>query len=152
MRENGQSSLSSSSKEKSMTPSDSHHQMIVQKRLERALITFFAVCALFAVGTYLTTPSIYTQELMLSSVPTDRYPFPVTLSLVALLLVIAVVIVGVVRHWRWLFWLLLVAFGFSFLQIPATILQLMGVLPGSLPTWYSLSRMGVALVEVGLAV
>src|SRR6266568_4893431 len=55
-------------------------------------------------------------------------------------------------HWRWLFWLLLVAFGFSILQIPATIVQLMDGVHGSFPDWYSFGRMGVALFEVGLAV
>jgi len=132
--------------------SDHHHQIIVQRRLERMLIAFFVVCALFVVGVYITAPSIYTQGLMLSSGQTDRYPFPATLLLVGLLVFIALIIVGVLRHWRWLFWLLLVAFGFSILQIPATILQLVGVFPDSFPVWYSLSRMGVALVEVGLAV
>jgi len=74
------------------------------------------------------------------------------LFLAALLVFISVLTVGVVRHWRWLFWLLLVAFGFSILQIPATILQLVGVVPNPNPTWYSLCRMGVALIEVAIAV
>src|SRR2546425_9044499 len=137
-----------------MTMQDPHHQVIVQRRLEQVLVTFFVVCALYVVVVYVVAPSVYTTALMLSPSPTTRYPFPATLFLVALLAFITVVIVGVVRHWRWLFWLLLVAFGFSILVIPATILQLIGVVPDpfSYPAWYSLSRMGVALVEVGLAV
>jgi hypothetical protein len=69
----------------------------------------------------------------------------------ALPVCIAMVIVGVVRHWRWLFWFLLVAFGFSILQ-PTPILYLMGVVPDPFPAWYSLGRTGVALLEVALAV
>jgi uncharacterized membrane protein YidH (DUF202 family) len=69
-----------------------------------------------------------------------------------MLVFIAVVILGVVRHWRWLFWLLLLAFGFSILDIPATLFQLTGVIPGRLPLWYSLYRIGVAIIEVGIAV
>jgi len=130
------------------------HQQVTVKRLERVLIAFFLACALFVVVVYVAAPSVYTTVLLLSASPQDRYPFPATLFLVALLGFIVVVIVGVVRHWRWLFWLLLVAFGASILQIPATILQLIRVVPDpfSYPAWYSLSRMGVALVEVGLAV
>jgi len=75
----------------------------------------------------------------------------VTLFLVGILIFIAILIVGVMHHWRWLFWLLLIAFGFSILEIPATILQLTGLIPNSFPLWYSLSRMGVALIEVGIA-
>ncbi len=128
------------------------HQQAIRRRLEQVLIAFFVACAFFVVVVYVAAPSIYTQALMLSPSPTNRYPFPATVFLVALLVFIAVVIVGVVLHWRWLFWLLLVAFGFSILQIPATVLQLMGVIPDPFPAWYSLGRMGVALLEVGLAV
>ncbi len=130
---------------------DLSHQVIL-KRLEKVLVAFFVVCALFVVVVYVAAPSIYAKALLLEPSPTDRYPLSVTLFLVALLVFIAVVIVGVMRHWRWLFWLLLVAFGFSFLQIPATVLQLMGVVADPFPAWYSLSRMGVALLEVAIAV
>src|SRR5262249_39369737 len=75
-----------------------------------------------------------------------------TFFMLAILLLIGVLIVGVVQHWKWLFWLLLLAFGFSVLQVPATILELTGVLSlDATPVWYRLSRMGVALVEVGIA-
>lgn len=131
---------------------DLHHRRFIQRRLEQALIAFFVGCALFVIVLYAVAPSIYTTSLMLTSSPTERYPLLVTLFLVALLAFIAFVIIGVVRHWHWLFWLLLLAFGFSILAIPATILQLMGIIPDSFPAWYSLSRMGVALLEVGLAV
>jgi hypothetical protein len=131
---------------------DLHRRMLVQRRLEQALIAFFVGCALFVVVVYAVAPSVYIMALKLTSSPTEHYPFLVTLFLVALLAFIAVVIVGVVRHWRWLFWLLLVAFGFSILAIPATILQLTGIIPDSFPAWYSLSRIGIALLEVGLAV
>ena len=129
-----------------------HHRTFVQGRLEQALVAFFVGCALFVIVLYAVAPSVYTTALMLTSSPTERYPLLVTLFLVALLAFIAVVILGVVRRWRWLFWLLLVAFGFSILAIPATILQLTGIIPDSFPAWYSLSRMGIALLEVGLAV
>ncbi len=128
------------------------NQQVIVKKLEKVLIAFFVLAALFAVAVYVAAPSIYTQVLLLESSPADRYPLVATLFLAALLVFVSVLIVGVVRHWRWLFWLLLVAFGFSILQIPATILQLMGVLPDPYPDWYSLCRMGVALIEVGIAV
>ena len=60
-------------------------------------------------------------------------------------------LVGIVPHWRWLFWLLLVAFGCMVLEIPATVLQLTGVLPNLFPVWYSLCRVGVAIIAVLIA-
>src|SRR5947209_18169543 len=115
-------------------------------------MAFFLVAALFLLVVYVAEPSIYTQTLLLQSSPRDRYPLPATLFLVGILVFVVILMVGVVRHWRWLFWLLLVAFGFSILEIPATILQLSGVLPNLFPVWYSLCRMGVAILEVIIAV
>ena len=127
------------------------HQQLLLRRLERILITFFLLAVLFLIVVYIAAPSIYSNTLLLAPSPTDRYPLPVTLFLVGILIFIAILIFGVVHHWRWLFWLLLIAFGFSILEIPATILQLTGLIPNSFPLWYSLSRMGVALIEVGIA-
>jgi hypothetical protein len=135
-----------------LLPTNDTRQQVLVRRLERILIAFFLLATLFLLVVYFAAPSIYTEMLLLQPSPTDRYPLPVTLFLVAILVFIAVLIVGVVRHWRWLFWLLLVAFGFSILQIPATILQLTGVIPDNLPVWYSLCRMGVAIIEGAIAV
>jgi hypothetical protein len=127
-------------------------QQVSVQRLEKVLIAFFVLATLFLLVVYVADPSIYTKTLLLKPSPADRYPLPATLFLLAILVFIAVLIVGVVCHWRWLFWLLLVAFGFSILEIPAALLQLAGVIPNPLPLWYSLSRMGVAIIEGGIAV
>jgi hypothetical protein len=128
-----------------------NHKVIAQ-RLERVLIAFFVLATLFLLLVYFAAPSIYTKTLLLEPSATDRYPLPATMFLVGIVVFITILMVGVVRHWRWLFWLLLVAFGFMVLEIPATILQLTGVLPKLFPVWYSLCRMGVALITVGIAV
>ncbi len=101
---------------------------------------------------YLADPARYAQSLSLASSPAERYPVPVTLFLVGILAVIALLILGVVRHWRWVFWLMLVAFASSALQIPVTLLQITDVLPTADPLWYSLFRMGVAMAEIAIAV
>lgn len=128
------------------------HRLARARRLERSIITFFVAAALLAWGVYLVDPSIYTQTLLLAPTPADRYPYPATLFLVCLVVFLAILSVGVVRHWRWLFWLLLVAFGGSVLQIPTALLQLTGLLPDPIPIWYSLLRMGVSIVELWIAV
>jgi len=120
-------------------------------RLERAVITFFILAALSLLVVYVADPAIYAQSLALASSPAERYPVPVTLFLVGILAVIALLILGVVRHWRWVFWLVLVAFVGSALQIPVTLLQITDVLPAADPLWYGLFRMGVAVVELALA-
>jgi hypothetical protein len=92
--------------------------------LERAVIAFFILAALSLLVVYLADPAIYAQSLSLTSSPADRYPVPVTLFLVGILVLITLLILGVVRHWRWVFWLMLVAFAGSALQIPVTLLQI----------------------------
>ena len=121
-------------------------------RLERAMIAFFVLAALSLLVVYVADPAIYAQSLSLASSPADRYPVPVTLFLVGILAMIALLILGVVRHWRWVFWLMLVAFAGSALHIPVTLVQIAGVLPTADPLWYDLFRMGVAVVELALAV
>jgi hypothetical protein len=121
-------------------------------RLESAIIAFFILAALSLLVVYLAAPAIYAHALALTSSPTDRYPVAVTLFLLGILAVIAFLILGVVRHWRWLFWVMLVAFATSALHIPVTLLQMTGVLPSSDPLWYGLLQMGAAVVEVALAV
>lgn len=133
-------------------PTPDSHQLVLVRRLERVLLAFFLLAALFLLAVYVAAPSMYTQTLLLQPSPTDRYPFPVTLFLVVIVGCISILMVGVVRHWRWLFWLLLVAFGCMILEIPATIFQLTGVLPRIFPVWYSLCRMGVAVIAVAIAV
>jgi hypothetical protein len=125
---------------------DDTYQQLQLHRLEQVLIALFLLLALFAIAVYVAAPSIYRSSLHLSTI--DRYPLPVTLFLAALLVFIAIVIVGVIRHWSWLFWLLLIAFSCMILEVPATILQLTGVVPDlfSFPLWYSLCRMSISMI------
>jgi hypothetical protein len=61
---------------------------------------------------------------------------------------------GVVRRWRWTFWIVLVAFVLDgALRVPASVLQLAGVLPPTGPAWYALLQaiLGVVQVAIGLA-
>ena len=88
-----------------MPTNDTQKQVRARRRLERVLIAFCLLAALSRVGVYVAVPSMYTNMLLLQSALTDRYPQAATLILVGLLLWIAVVIVGFLRHWRLPFWL-----------------------------------------------
>lgn len=125
------------------------------RRLEQVLLAFFGLVTCSLMIIYATDPSIYTQTLLLASTARDRYPWPATLFLVGIAIFLAILVWGILRRWRWLFWLLLLAFGFSILEIPATLLQLAGFLPafpGPFPLWYSVYRMSIAAIEGGIAV
>ena len=143
--------VSASKEEEQMQTPVMHRPGKVQE-LERLLLLFFFLASLSLVGVYVVTPSLYVTKLLLSLSPTDPYPLPVTLFLGSILVFVALLMVGVIQHWRWVFWLLLVAFGCSVLEFPVILLQFIGFLPGHPPVWYGLSQMSVALLEIGCAV
>ncbi len=122
------------------------------RRLETAIIAFFAPTSLSLLIIFFADPAIYTRTLMLMSSPTERYSVAAILFLISILAFIILLIIGVVRHWRWVFWHMLVAFCGAALQIPVTLLQIAGVLPASDPLLYSLFRIAVGIVELALAV
>ena len=75
-----------------------------------------------------------------------------TIAFVAILTVlIGVLCIGVVRRWRWTFWLVLIAFFSGVLRVPASLLELTGALPLSGPTWYLLLQAVLGLVQFAIA-
>lgn len=121
-----------------------------QRALQWAIIAFFSSMIAVLVVLYLVAPSIYLDTLGQTVQPTDTHPLAVNLFFVAILLFVAMGAYGVLRAWRWVFWLAMLAFLASALEIPAGILQLMGIIPIQQPTWYVLLRMATSVVEFAL--
>lgn len=78
-------------------------------------------------------------------------PRAVLAFLVGLLGFLTVLGIGVTRRWRWLFWLLFLAFAAGLLRVPVTILQLSGRLSPEGPDWYLVLQGVAGVVQVGLA-
>jgi hypothetical protein len=110
------------------------------RRLQWTLLAYFCLSALFLLVVYLAAPSIYTHILLLMPSLTGRSPAAAALLLMGVGVFLVIVMIGVLRRWSPVFWL------------PATILQLTGILPALFPPWYSLCRMGASLIAVGIAV
>ena len=91
------------------------HQKQTAQRLSAVIIAFFVLAALSVLVVYFLDPTIFSKVLNFEPNSTDKYPLPSTLFLVALLIFITVLIFGVTKHWRWLFWILLIANSFSIL-------------------------------------
>jgi len=70
------------------------------------------------------------------------------LALTALLMLLSV---GIVRGWRWLFWLILIAFLAGILRVPAAALELAGKIPQQGPTWYVVLTAIVGLIQFLIA-
>ena len=77
---------------------------------------------------------------------------PATLGFLAVLLAFLVVLgTGVVRRWRWLFWLLLLAFTVGLVRIPLAALQLSGQMSPEGPDWYVALQGIIGVVQFALA-
>jgi hypothetical protein len=94
-------------------------------------------------------PEVYAQALRLPPNGPRWAGIAFLLALTAFLVLLAI---GVLRRWRWTFWLILLAFLAGVLRVPVAILQLAGVLPANLPSWYVAFQgiIGLAQLAIGL--
>jgi hypothetical protein len=115
-------------------------------RTQALVLGFFLVVLVSLLVILVAAREVYDQALRL---PSDRG----VAEIVVLAALTSFIAVGVVRRWRWMFWLILVAFLAGVLRVPVAILQLTGVLAADGPTWYVSFQglIGVAQVAIGLA-
>jgi hypothetical protein len=116
----------------------------------QALVLGFAAAAwALLVVILVAAPDVFADALGLPA--GDRRP--AAAFLLALSVFLALLGVGVVRRWRWTFWLVLVAFLAGLLRVPASLLELAGVVPTSAPAWYVLLQAVIGIVQfaIGLA-
>ena len=119
-------------------------------RTQALVLGFFLVVVASLVVIRAAAPAVYDQALRF---PSDWPRWAASAFLLALVAFIGLLTVGVLRRWRWTFWLILVAFLLGVLRVPVAILQLAGVLAASTPTWYVLLQglIGLAQLAIGLA-
>jgi hypothetical protein len=125
-----------------------------QLRLNRTqglVLGFFILAWASLVTIFLAAPEVYDQALRFPA-SSDRRLFDLAF-LAALSAFLVLLGVGVVRRWRWTFWLIVVAFLAGVLRVPVSILQLSGVLRAEGPAWYVLLQaiIGMVQVAIGLA-
>ena len=114
------------------------------------MVGFLLLVWIALVAILVLSPGVYTQTL--SKVGGASLAIEASF-LIALSGLIAFLVIGVFRRWRWAFWLVLIAFAFGLLRLPASALELAGKLPASGPTWYEalLGVVGVVQFLVAIA-
>lgn len=124
------------------------------RNLEKTLIGFFVLCALSIIVVYIIDPPLFANALQQQAPEGVSLISPIGLFLLGILAIITCGIYGITRHWRWIFWVLLIAFCASILELPVSILQFAGIVPDPFgyPLWYSLYRLGVSFIEIALGV
>ncbi len=121
---------------------------MVLNRTQLLVIGFFVSVWIALVAILLLAPQVYAQTLR--QVGGDKRAIEASF-LTALSALIALLVVGVFRRWRWTFWLVLVAFFFGVFRLPASVLQLVGILPAGGPTWYEALQGAIGVVQFLIA-
>jgi hypothetical protein len=113
------------------------------------VVGFFAFAWIALVAILVFSPEVYTQTLR--KVGGDSLAIEASF-LIALSALIAFLVVGIFRRWQWTFWLVLIAFFFGALRIPASALQLAGMMPASGPIWYEALQGVIGVVQFLIAI
>jgi hypothetical protein len=120
----------------------------VLNRTQLLVLGFLVLAWIVLVAILIFYPDVYTQTL--DQVDGDSRTIQASF-LIAISALIALLVVGVLRRWRWTFWLILVAFFFGVLRLPASALQLAGMMPAGGPTWYEAMQGATGVVQFLIA-
>jgi hypothetical protein len=115
-------------------------------RTQALVLGFFVVALASLVVILVAAPEVYDQALRLR----EGSAAMEVAFLAALTAFIGLLTVGVLRRWRWSFWLVLVAFFAGVLRVPVAVLQLTGVLAADVPAWYVIFQGVIGLVQVAI--
>jgi hypothetical protein len=118
-------------------------------RTQALVLGFFVVALASLVVILVAAPEVYDQALRLR----EGSAAMEVAFLAVLTAFIGLLTVGVLRRWRWIFWLVLVAFFAGILRVPVAVLQLTGGLAADVPAWYVIFQgiIGLVQVAIGLA-
>jgi hypothetical protein len=119
-------------------------------RTQALVLGFFFAVWIALTGLLVSAPEIYARSLGLTRGDARAAE---AVFFVALSGFIALLFIGVVRRWRWGFWLILVAFLAGLLRVPTMALQLAGYLQADGPIWYVVFQgvLGVVQFLIGIA-
>lgn len=120
-------------------------------RTKGLVLALFAAYWLIVVVVLVTARDVYDQQFPVK-LSGDRRPAEIGVLLV-LTALFGVLSTGIIRNWRWTFWLILVAFMAGILRAPISALQLTGAVPAQGPAWFVVLQVVVGLVQfvIGLA-
>ena len=117
-------------------------------RVQALVLGFLLMAWISLVVILVAAPEVY--ERRLRSLPGAQHVVEIVF-VVALTAFIVLLSIGVLRRWRWMFWLILIAFLFGVLRIPVAVLQISGQMGPDGPLWYVILQGVIGLVQVLIA-
>ena len=118
------------------------------KRVQALVLGFLVMAWISVVAILVAAPEVYEQRLR--SLPGAQRIVEIVF-VIALTAFIVLLSIGVLRRWRWTFWLILIAFLFGVLRIPVAVLQLSGQMTPDGPVWYVILQGVLGLAQVLIA-
>ena len=120
-------------------------------RTKVLVLSLFAVYWVFVAALLVVARDVYDRLLSQAvRLPGNQRPAEIG-TLLVLTALFALFSIGVIRSWRWTFWLILVVFLVGILRVPASILQLAGFMPIQGPVWYVVLQAGVGFIQFVIA-
>jgi len=108
----------------------------VINRIKAVVLALFTAYWVVVVGLLVIARPVFDRVLdQQVRVSGDRRPAEVATVLV-LTALLSLLSVGIVRGWRWTFWLILVVFLAGILRVPTAALELAGKVSTQAPAWY----------------
>ena len=117
-------------------------------RVQALVLGFLLMAWISLVVILVAAPEVY--ERRLRSLPGAQHVVEIVF-VGALTAFIVLLSIGVLRRWRWMFWLILIAFLFGVLRIPVAVLQISGQMRPDGPLWYVILQGIIGLVQVLIA-
>lgn len=119
-------------------------------RLKALVLGLFSAYWIIVVGILVAARPIFDQ-LLGQSLKLSGDPRPVELRVVAVFTALLMLLsVGVLRGWRWTFWMILVVFLAGILRLPTAALELVGRIPSQGPVWFVVFTAVVGLTQFGI--
>jgi hypothetical protein len=120
-------------------------------RTKALVLGLFAVYWVFVVVLLAAARDVY-DGLLPQAVRRSGSQRPAEIgTLLVLTALLALLSTGVIRNWRWTFWLILVVFLAGGLRVPTSALQLAGIAPRQGPAWYVVLQGVVGLMQFVIA-
>jgi hypothetical protein len=138
-------------KERTMPAFNKRLTAAMMNRTKALVLALFAVYWVFVVVLLAAAGDVYDSLLPQPLRRSGNQRPAEVYTLLVLTALFAVLSTGVIRNWRWTFWLILVVFLAGILRVPAAALQLAGIVPSQGPAWYVALQAVVGLIQFGIA-
>jgi hypothetical protein len=120
-------------------------------RTKALVLVLFAVYWVTVVVILVAARDVY-DSLLPQALRTSGDQRPAEIyTLLVLTALFALLSTGVIRGWRWTFWLILIVFLAGIVRVPASTLQLAGIASNQGPAWYVVLQAVVGLIQFLIA-